>query len=53
MPPSASARRTRSAHALEDLLKRTEANELMVTTQTHDPADRLRSFQLLAEAAAA
>jgi len=38
---------------LEDLIKRTEADELMVTTQTYDPADRLRSFQLLAEAARA
>ncbi len=38
---------------LEDLLKRTEADELMITTQTHDPADRLRSFQLLAESARA
>jgi luciferase family oxidoreductase group 1 len=36
---------------LEDLVKRTEADELMITTQTHDPADRLRSFQLLAESA--
>jgi len=38
---------------LEDLIKRTEADELMVTTQTYDPADRLRSFQLLAGAARA
>ena len=36
---------------LEELIKRTEADELMITTQTHDPADRLRSLQLLAEAA--
>jgi len=34
---------------LEDLLKRTEADELMITTQTYDPADRLRSFELVAE----
>jgi len=38
---------------LEDLIKRTEADELMVTTQTYDPADRLRSLQLLAETARA
>jgi len=25
----------------------------MITTQTHDPADRLRSFELVAEAARA
>ncbi len=37
---------------LEDLVKRTEADELMITTQTYDPADRLRSFELLAESAA-
>jgi alkanesulfonate monooxygenase SsuD/methylene tetrahydromethanopterin reductase-like flavin-dependent oxidoreductase (luciferase family) len=35
---------------LEELLKRTEADELMVTTQTYSPDDRLRSFELLAEA---
>jgi len=38
---------------LEDLIKRTEADELMITTQTYDPADRLRSLQLLAETARA
>jgi luciferase family oxidoreductase group 1 len=38
---------------LEDLLKRTEADELMITTQTYDPADRLRSFELVAEAVSA
>ena len=36
---------------LADLVKRTEVNELMITTQTHDPADRRRSFELLAAAA--
>ena len=41
------------AAGLRDLVKRTEANELMVTTQTYDPADRLRSFELLAAAARA
>jgi luciferase family oxidoreductase group 1 len=35
---------------LRDLIKRTEVDELMIITQTHDPADRLRSFELLAEA---
>jgi luciferase family oxidoreductase group 1 len=34
---------------LAGLRERTEADELMITTQTHDPADRLRSFQLAAE----
>jgi luciferase family oxidoreductase group 1 len=38
---------------LEDLLKRTEADELMITTQTYDPADRLRSFELVAAAVSA
>jgi luciferase family oxidoreductase group 1 len=38
---------------LEALIKQTEADELMITTTTHDPADRLRSFQLLATAARA
>jgi luciferase family oxidoreductase group 1 len=38
---------------LEDLVKRTEADELMITTQTHDPADRLNSFRLLAAATTA
>jgi luciferase family oxidoreductase group 1 len=37
---------------LTDLIKRTEADELMITTQTHDPADRLRSFELIAAACA-
>jgi luciferase family oxidoreductase group 1 len=36
---------------LTDLVKRAEVDELMITTQTYDPADRLRSFQLVAEAA--
>src|SRR5580692_3004933 len=36
---------------LTDLVKQTEVNELMITTQTHDPADRLRSFELVAAAA--
>ena len=37
---------------LEDLLEATQVDELMVTTSTHDPADRLRSYSLLAEVAA-
>jgi luciferase family oxidoreductase group 1 len=38
---------------LEDLVKQTGVNELMLTTQTHDPADRTRSFELVAAAARA
>ena len=34
---------------LDDLLAVTAADELMVTTSTHDPQDRLTSFTLLAE----
>jgi luciferase family oxidoreductase group 1 len=33
---------------IERLLTETEADELMITTMTHDPADRLHSFELLA-----
>lgn len=36
---------------LTELVKRTEVDELMITTQTYDPADRLRSFELVAAAA--
>jgi luciferase family oxidoreductase group 1 len=36
---------------LDELVDRTEADELMVTTMTHDPAARLRSYRLVAEAA--
>ncbi|NMJ42217.1 LLM class flavin-dependent oxidoreductase [Roseomonas sp. JC162] len=35
---------------IADLVTRTGADELMVTAQIHDPAARLRSFGLLAEA---
>jgi luciferase family oxidoreductase group 1 len=35
---------------LEALAARTQADEVMVTTVTHDPAARLRSYQLLAGA---
>jgi len=38
---------------LRELIKRTEVNELMITTQAYDPADRKRSFELLAAAARA
>jgi luciferase family oxidoreductase group 1 len=34
---------------LEELVAATGVQELMVTTMTHDPADRLRSYRLLAE----
>jgi luciferase family oxidoreductase group 1 len=37
---------------LAELVERTDADELMVTTMTHDSAERLRSYQLVAEAAA-
>jgi luciferase family oxidoreductase group 1 len=36
---------------LEDLLEATRADELMITTTTFDPADRLRSFELVAQIA--
>lgn len=35
---------------IESLVQRTQADEVMVTTVTHDPAARLRSYQLLAAA---
>ncbi|WP_433223275.1 LLM class flavin-dependent oxidoreductase [Dactylosporangium sp. CS-047395] len=35
---------------LETLRRVTAADELLVTTITHDPADRIRSFELLADA---
>jgi luciferase family oxidoreductase group 1 len=35
---------------LSELIERTGADELMVTTMVHGPADRARSYQLLAEA---
>jgi len=37
----------------ENLIKQTGVEELMLTTQTHDPADRLRSFELVARVARA
>ena len=33
-----------------ELVERTGVDELMVTTSTHDGADRLRSYRLLADA---
>jgi alkanesulfonate monooxygenase SsuD/methylene tetrahydromethanopterin reductase-like flavin-dependent oxidoreductase (luciferase family) len=36
---------------IEELLALTQADELMLTTSTFDPADRVRSFDLLAELA--
>ena len=38
---------------LTQLVKQTGVDELMITTQTHSPADRLRSFELVASAARA
>ena len=38
---------------LTHLIKQTGVDELMLTTQTHDPADRLHSFKLVAAAARA
>jgi len=35
---------------IETLVRRTQADEVMVTTVTHDPAARLRSYRLLAAA---
>jgi alkanesulfonate monooxygenase SsuD/methylene tetrahydromethanopterin reductase-like flavin-dependent oxidoreductase (luciferase family) len=37
------------ADQLERLRDATEADELIITTITHDHADRVRSYQLLAE----
>jgi luciferase family oxidoreductase group 1 len=36
--------------AADDLLDRTGADELMAVTTAHDPADRVRSYELLADA---
>ena len=35
--------------ALAELLEQTQADELMVTTSVHDPADRMRSMELVRE----
>ncbi len=37
--------------ALSELVARTGADELMITTMVHGPADRIRSYQLVAELA--
>jgi alkanesulfonate monooxygenase SsuD/methylene tetrahydromethanopterin reductase-like flavin-dependent oxidoreductase (luciferase family) len=37
---------------VDALVERTGVDELMVVTSTHDGADRLRSYELLAEAVA-
>jgi luciferase family oxidoreductase group 1 len=37
---------------LAELLDNTDADELMITAQLHDPADRIRSLELVAEIAA-
>jgi alkanesulfonate monooxygenase SsuD/methylene tetrahydromethanopterin reductase-like flavin-dependent oxidoreductase (luciferase family) len=36
---------------LDDLLAETGADELMITTMVHNQADRVRSYQLIAEMA--
>jgi alkanesulfonate monooxygenase SsuD/methylene tetrahydromethanopterin reductase-like flavin-dependent oxidoreductase (luciferase family) len=38
---------------LTHLIKQSGVDELMITTQTHNPADRLHSFELVAAAARA
>ncbi|MFC5994044.1 LLM class flavin-dependent oxidoreductase [Pseudonocardia hispaniensis] len=35
---------------VDELVRRTGVDELMITTQTHDGADRIRSYELVAEA---
>jgi alkanesulfonate monooxygenase SsuD/methylene tetrahydromethanopterin reductase-like flavin-dependent oxidoreductase (luciferase family) len=37
---------------LEELVERTHADELMITTIAHDPDHRLRSYRMVAEAMA-
>ena len=37
------------ARGLESIIERTGADELMVTSQVHDHAERLRSFEIVAE----
>ena len=34
---------------IEEVAEHTAANEIMVTTNVHDPAERLRSYERLAE----
>ena len=42
---------TPCAAELADLVERTGADELMVTTMVHGPDDRVRSYRLVAEVA--
>jgi alkanesulfonate monooxygenase SsuD/methylene tetrahydromethanopterin reductase-like flavin-dependent oxidoreductase (luciferase family) len=35
---------------IEELVDRTGVDELMITTQTHSPDDRIRSYELVADA---
>ena len=37
---------------MEDFLRRTEADELMIVSDVFDPEKRLRSFEIIAEVAA-
>ena len=46
--PSSSARRSTVADQLEVLAAATGADELLLTTITHDHADRVRSYELIA-----
>ncbi|GAA3071015.1 hypothetical protein GCM10017600_56600 [Streptosporangium carneum] len=41
---------TEVREGLNQLRKRTEADELMITTMVHSPADRIRSYELVAQA---
>ena len=43
------ARRRRSARQLTELLERTKADELMLTTMVYDIEARVRSFELIAQ----
>ena len=47
-PATSSATRTTVRAELDELLARTGADELMLTTMVHDHADRLRSYELVA-----
>ncbi|MEO8296831.1 MAG: LLM class flavin-dependent oxidoreductase [Burkholderiales bacterium] len=49
---SAVGRPATVAQRLSQIIERTGANELIVTTSAHDPAKRLRSYELLAGIAA-
>ena len=49
-PTTSSATRRRCSAGLEALVERTGADELMLTTMAHAPKDRVRSYELVAEA---